>query len=268
MSPILVIARRELGAQLRGALAWSVPTIGLLGITLAIQPEMSKSGSLFEAKLALLPPEVLAGFGMQTTRLSDPLVWLATNFTTPALLAGLFAGLLGASLLAREEQHHTAELLLVQPVSRAVIVLGKVLAAVALSFAVTAVMTIVSLAIYAAIDVGAYDVAGLVLMFLGLWWCELVVLALSLVASVLVPRARSATAVGLGVTFGLWGAGVVGAVSERLSMLAWLSPFHAADPAHITSTGSLPATAFALPLVAFAAVALTIACYRRKDIHA
>jgi len=258
--------RREFRAQRKALLGWTLPGLGLLGVTLAMQPAMAKEGSLFEAKMAMLPKEMLSALGMEATNMADPVVWLATGFIYPALLGGLMAGLLGASILAREEQGHTAELLLVQPVSRLRLLVGKLLAAILVCVVYAVAMAGFGMVVYAAVDVGDYNVARYIAVFAGLLMCQLSVLAVTLAVSAF-ARARGAMAVGLGVTFGLWGTGTVGAITESLKPLTWFSPFKATDPGTIATTGALPGSVWLWPVVVIAAVLLALWRYGRKDIH-
>lgn len=268
-SQLLRVARAELVAQRRSLLAWLVPTAGLLAASLSVQPQMARDGSLLQAKLDLLPREMLVAFGMgQGLTMSDPVAYLAINFVSPMLLGALFAGLLGAGLFSREEQARTAELLLVQPVTRTTVVLGKLLLAVLLVIVFDAVLTVVAMGTYAAVDVGDYDRGRVALIFVGAAVAHLSLLTVALLASALQRSPRGALPTGLGLVFGTYSAGVVAAISQTLEPLGLLSPFRAVDPSTIAKTGALPPGAYALLIVMLAATALSIARIERKDLRA
>jgi ABC-2 type transport system permease protein len=267
MSQLTSILRRELSTQRKAMLGWTIPAFLLLALTLAMQPKMAEDASLMEMKMAAMPPEVVAALGMSMKNIGDPVAWVAMSFIYPALLGGLMAALIGASLLSREEQLHTAELLLVQPVRRHTVLLGKLLAAVVAIAFYNVVLSVGGVVVYAGVDVSGYDYGRYFGIFGGLFLAQLTLLSISTLVSVVVHVPRGAVAVGLGVTFTLWGAGVAGAISETLKVLTYVSPFKATDATVIAETGALPGSAAALPVVIAAATTLAVWRYQRKDIH-
>jgi ABC-2 type transport system permease protein len=266
-SQLRSIFLRELKTQRKAMLGWTVPAFLVLALTLALQPKMAKDASLLEMKMAAMPPEMIEALGMSMKNLGDPVAWLAMSFIYPALLGGLMAALIGASLLSREDLLRTSELLLVQPVPRHTVLLGKLCAGVVMIVVYNAVLAVGGVGVYAAVDVVDYNHARYFGIFGGLLLAQLALLCISTLVSVVVRAPRGAVAVGLGVTFALWGAGVAGAISETLKVLTWLSPFKATDATVIAETGAMPQSAWALPVVVVVSTAVAIWSFQRKDIH-
>ena len=261
---LLSIARRELSSSYKMGLAWLVPSTALLAMTLSMQPTMKEKGSIFEQKLALMPAQMRAAFGLDGANLADPVSYLATNATLFLLLGALFAALLGATLLSREELSHTVDLLLTRPVRRSVVLGGKLLSAIALVLAFDVVAAAVALAVYAAVGV-ELDTLRLVVVFAGAALLHLTLLAVAVLASVVVKRPQGAPSSAVALVFGSYGVGVVAATSEQLHFLGHLSPFRAVDPGTVAATGALPDAALALPVVALAAVVVALWRFGDKD---
>jgi ABC-2 type transport system permease protein len=262
------VAGHELRTQWSSALAWFLPAAGMLAITLSVQPQMGQAGSLFQQKLDLMPKDLLVAFGVSAMELSDPVMYLATNFTLYMLLGGLFAALLGAAAFSREETLHTAELLLTQPVPRHTIALGKMAAGLALVAAFEAGLAGAAFGAYALAGVHVARQGLMLWLFVGSFLVHSVVYLVSLAATALVTRVRAATPIALALVFGSYGLGVVSLVSQRLGALRWLSPFRYAEPADIVATGALPTSALTLVAVAVLATATAVTAFNRRDIHA
>ena len=260
------VLRRELRAAWRGALGWWLPAALMLGLTLSLQPEMAKKGSLFEEKMEMMPAALKVAFGLTAKNLADPVFFLAMNFTLIQLLGAVFAGMLGAAALAREEAFGTAELLYATPAARRTIALGKVAAALALVVLFDALLMVVAFASYASIGVSLADPGVVVRLFATTMALHAAAFAIGLAVTVRLARPRAAPSLALGVVFGLYGVGVVGALDPRLSGLRSLSPFDYAAPVPLVEghgSGGL-----VLVAVVLAAISVALVLFERKDIHA
>lgn len=262
------VARREWRAHKKSMLLWAIAPALLQAMTLSMQPEMAKEGSLFEQKLAMMPKEMIQGFGLVTKNLSDPAWFMGTNFTIVLLIGAVFAALVGASLVAREESEGTAESLFALPVPRAVVVVGKVLAGVLLVVGLDVIVGAVAFATYAAIGVSLASSALIVAQLVAATLLHLAILGLALLASTLLRAPRAASSTGMGLALALYGVHSVGAMKVELAGLAKLSPFHYARPIAILEAGGLPADVVVLPLLFVVAVALALVRVERKDLHA
>lgn len=110
---------------------WTIVTVALISLLLVIYPSIHAQATQLNKVLNQLPVTLrdLKTGGSQVD-ISSPVGYLNSQlyYLTLPLLQIIMAIGLGSSLLARDEQNHTLELLLARPVSR-----GKVLAAKALS---------------------------------------------------------------------------------------------------------------------------------------
>jgi ABC-2 type transport system permease protein len=263
-----VIFARELVFARKSFLAWTLPAALMQAMILVVQPEMAKEGSVFQAKLELLPKEMMAAFGLAKLDLTNPVSYLATNATLLWLLGALFAGVLGATIVSKEEAYGTGETLYTWPVSRTLVVVVKAMAGLVPVVLYDVVLLVTALATYAAIGVAGYDRGLLAELFVGGALLHMCIFTLALVVSIRLRRPRGALPVALAFVFGLYGAGVIGTVSDKLSFVAHLSPFRLVDPSDIVARGGLAPGAALLPVVAFLAITLTVALFARKDLHA
>lgn len=264
----LNVFRRELGFAWRSLLVWSIPGMAMIGMTVSMQPEMSKEGSLFAAKLEMVPKEILIAFGAQGADFAEPASYLATNFTVYQLIGAAFAGILGATMLAKEEAFGTGELLYAMPVARRTVVLAKVAAGLVLVELFALGLAVAAFGTFAAIGVTLARPGVIAAMFLTAGALFASMFALGLLVTVRSSRPRNAASAALGLMFGLYGLNVVGALSGSLAALRGLSPFRHAEAAQVVAAGGIPGGVLILVALTIAATAAACLLFERKDLHA
>jgi ABC-2 type transport system permease protein len=267
-SAFLNVFRRELAFAWRSLLVWSIPGMAMIGLTVSMQPEMSKEGSLFAAKLDMVPKEILVAFGVQGADFSEPASYLATNFTVYELIGAAFAAILGATVLTKEEAFGTGELLYAMPVARRTVVLAKVAAGLVLVELFALGLAVAAFGTFAAIGVELARPGVVAALFVVAGALFAAMFGLGLLVTVRAPRPRNATSVALGLLFGLYGLNVVGALSGSLAALRGLSPFRHAEAAQVVAAGGIPVGALILVVLAIVAVGAACLLFARKDLHA
>ncbi len=173
----------------RGAIiGWGIGLAALAIMMGSLFDMVASSGDLMAAYMESLPElaEMFDFGGMST-----PIGWLEVEyFSFVPLILGLFAGGVGASLLARDEERGTLDLILAHPVSRTTLFWGRFLA--------TTLVTIILLLISWAslllsmtwsenFTIPAFE---LLLPFVSLFGILMLFMTLSLLLSMLLP-ARS-----------------------------------------------------------------------------
>ena len=217
-----------------------------------------------------MPPSLRKAFGIGLADFTRPATYLATNFVFVTLTAALFAACLGASLIAKEEVLHTAELLYAQPVSRTRILGGKAGALAIYALAYPAALGAIAIAVLAAVVQRPLEPALLVELFAGA----------AAIARVLRRRRHARRGPGprqarrrrrgagrgprqLPARRGLGDLGTGGAAA-----LAVAVPRGRARRGIVARGGLDPVRAAALVVAGVAFAALAIARYRRQDLHA
>ena len=254
----------ELRLNRTALLIWSVAISFMLGICIIIYPEMSSQMGDISAMFADMGAFTSA-FGMDQLNFGEFMGYFGVECGNVLGLGGaLFAAIVGASALAREEREHTAEFLLTHPLSRTRIVTEKLLAALSQVVLLNVAVVVVCVACILGVGVET-DAATLALVFLAYLILQLEIAAVTFGLSAFLRRGE--LAVGLGLAFGLYFLNILANLSEKLKFLKYITPFGYADGAHI-----IPEQAIALPYLAAGLVitALGVAAaywrYPRKDI--
>lgn len=245
---------------------WVIGVIAFIMINMVFYPTFKNDAAELEKSFANIPDSALQLFGGSADFFS-PVGYLNSQIfflMLPLLLSVLAIGL-GSSLLAREEQDKTVEVLLAHPVSR-----GRLLAAKAL--AGWGITTIVSAAAILTIALSAklFDVAVPVPnILLAGFDCWLLVLATGAIAFLLTctGRARGA-AVGLSALVAIGGyiiASLAGTV-DWLKTPAKALPFNYYQP-EAALRGHYDWSNILFPLAVIAiCIALSYVAFRRRDL--
>lgn len=268
MNPLFSFVTRELRAQRNATLGWLVPLSLLMIMYGSLQPQVAGDNGLLAAKLSVLPDSVKQAFSLSATDFSRPVSYLSTNFIMVTLGVSLFAGLLGANVVAREDAQRTSESLLTLPVSRWQILLGKLLAGV---LVLSGFHLILGLASYGALArVATQPVEGSLVfaMFGGALLLALTFFAAGFLMGAVVRQARAAPNLSLGLVLGTYFLGVVSKVSPKAEALGHLSPYRLVEPAEIVAGGGLEAQAWALLAVTGLLLTAAVLWYERRDVHA
>ncbi len=245
-------------------LIWSGAIAFMLGVCVLIYPEMSSQMGDISQMFADMGAFSEA-FGMDQLNFGEFMGYFGIECGNTLGLGGaLFAAIVGASALAKEEKEHTAEFLLTHPLSRARVITEKLLAVLAhvclLNVAVVAV-TCVCIAI-----VGVeFDATALALLFLAYLILQLEIAAVTFGLSAFMRRGELGA--GLGLVFALYFINILANLTEDLKLLKFITPYAYADGAHIVPEKSLEIKYLAVGL-AFTAVGIAAAYlkYRKKDI--
>jgi ABC-2 type transport system permease protein len=213
--------------------------------------------------------ELRAAFGMDQMDLSTVLGFYSLLFMFVQLCVAIQASNYGFGLVSIEESELTADFLLSKPVSRAQVLISKLMAALSALLVTDLVIwisTITAITIFRGQH--EYEPSTLFLLLLSIPIFQLFFLSVGLVISLLVKRVRSVTPYALGLGFGAY---VLGAFIEIVGdvKLELITPFKHFDANYIVAQ-----KAYDTPLVLLNVTVMIIALaasywlYLRRDIPA
>jgi ABC-2 type transport system permease protein len=233
MKPIILA---ELRRRKWSTFWWSLAVAALIGLTLAFYPTIRNQTAELNKSFGDLSPTVTDLFS-DTGEFFSPVGYMSSQifyFMFPLLLSILAIGL-GSSLIAREEQSGTLELLLARPVSRRRLLTSKAISGLIIVAIVTAVGIITCLILGELVDV-AVSFSGMIL-------CAVQSMLLALIFGGVALLLSSWGELGRTASMGL--AAAVGLVSylstsfeqniNILRTIAHLLPFHYYHPAQALS---------------------------------
>jgi len=266
---MLLLFKRELRANRKSLLIWSVVMLCLAGVGLGEYSVVLGPTSSFDvgAMMSLMPHIVLVMFGMGGTNpVSTPEGWYACLYLWCSIVAYLHAAMLGASILSKEESDKTAEFLFTRPVKRSAVVGGKMLAAAVNVFVVVLIGWLTALAVFGP-NANSALIGQMHVTMLGMFVVSLVFLFVGLCLSAVATGRGKATqyaAVAIVATYFI--AVAIEAVGG-LEFLDFLSPFRYFDADRVITQGVEPLYfLLSAALIAIAGV-LTVRLYARRNLR-
>ncbi len=263
------IYKHEFRMRVKSILTWSAALIIMGLVFFSIFPAFADQAAVLNEALTRFPPEFLAAFGMDKVDLSTILGYYSFIFLFFQICLAIQAGNYGFGLVSIEETELTADFLLSKPVSRAQILLSKLVAALTSLALTDLVMWVSSVGFIHLFRAGrTYEARTLVVLLLSIVLFQWFFLSVGLIVSLLVKRVRSVTPYSLGLGFGMY---VLSAFSGMLGdvKLELITPFKHFDPSYIIQHGAYDAPLVLLNVtVTVIALAASYRLYLRRDIPA
>lgn len=244
---------------------WTAAVCFLLSVSIFIYPEMAGEMEDMTDMFANMGSFTDA-FGMDQLSFGEFMGYFAIECGNQLGLGGaMFAAIIGASALSREERDGTAEFLLTHPVSRGKVVLFKYLSLLSQVFIFTAAVG--GCALGAAFVIGEeFDLSAMLLLFLAYLLLEIQITSITFGISAFLRKGGMAA--GLGVGLGLYFVGIVANLTEALEFLKFFTPFSYTDGGRIVNDLVIEPKYLAVGGI-FTALGVAVAFikYCKKDIH-
>ncbi len=179
---------------------------------------------------------------------------------------GMFAAMIGTSVLAKEEGGHTAEYLFTLPYSRKNIVIKKMLAIASIILVFEVVGAAVGL-LGVAIVGGEYSVANLLLFHVGQMCMHLELASIGILISAYTKRVN--VGVGLGIALLMYFLDMMSRVLDQLKVCKYITPFYYANASDVLVQEKIDMGLLAVGgVVTVVCLVTAITHYNRKDLAA
>lgn len=264
---MIPVIRWELTQRRLYLLWWCLGVIALVAMLMSIYPSIHQQASQLDQIFKQLPASVRALRGGETD-LTSPAGYLNAELfyiSLPLLLIIMSVGL-GGSLLAKDEQDHTLELLLARPVSRGAVLFGKAVSGIILVLSVGLIGTVATVVLAKVVGM---DLAMRYIAFAGLFTTIFSLafgaIAFGLSAASIVSR-RLGIAVAVIASFGGYLIQSLSSASDWIKTPATWLPYHYFVPRDILA-GNID-RGFVIYMAAIFLVSAVISYlgFRRRDL--
>ena len=260
----MTVFLHELRQSRTALIIWSAAISFMLGVCIIIYPEMSTQMGDISAMFSDMGAFSDA-FGMDQLNFGEFMGYFGIECGNVLGLGGaLFAAIVGASALAKEERNRTAEFLLTHPISRTRIVTEKLLSALVQVCLLNVAAIAVSVVCILIVGVEA-DAATLALIFLAHLILQLEIAALTFGISAFLRGGE--LGLGLGLVFALYFMNILANLSEDLEFLKFITPFGYTDGSYIIPEKAIEIKYLAVGVaISAVGIAASYLKYRKKDI--
>ena len=244
---------------------WSLAVATMLGISLLIYPEMKSQMNELTDMFSQMGAFTEA-FGMDKLNFGEFMGYFATECgNTLGLGGGIFAALVGAAMLYKEESNRTAEFLLSHPISRTKVAVQKLLAILVQMLIFVSASAAVS--VLSALAIGeSFDAKTMLFIFMAQLALQIEIALTCFAISSLVRG--GGIGIGIGITAMLYFVNILANITESLGFLKYLTPYGYADNAHIVSEGNIDIAKLLIGLgIATLCALFAIYRYNKKEIR-
>lgn len=244
---------------------WTVAVSFLLAVSVLLYPEMKGEMEGMTDMFANMGSFTDA-FGMDQLNFGEFMGYFAVECGNQLGLGGaMFAAIVGASALSREERDKTAEFLLTHPVSRRKVVLCKYFAL--LSQVVIFTVGVSGTALLSAVIIGEeFDFGAILLLFLAYLLLQIQIASITFGLSAFLRK--GGIAAGLGVGLGFYFLGILSNLAETLEFLKFFTPFAYTEGGKIVNDLVIEPKYLAVGgIFTVLGVAAAFIKYCKKDIH-
>lgn len=125
--------KRELKINLKSFIIWTGILLLLFLVTFSVYPSIINSDNvkMMDEMMAMFPEEMLKAFNMDISSIDTAFGWLKSEgFIFVLLITGVYASIMGSSILLKEESDKTIEYLNTLPIKRRTILKEKIICAI------------------------------------------------------------------------------------------------------------------------------------------
>lgn len=262
------IVLRELKANARSLFFWCLFIVFFIYMGIAKFQAFVASGQDITAMLEQLPQGLLEALQMNAFNLTTITGYFGVMFSYFALMATIFAVLLGNGIIAKEEREKTVEFALTMPITRSHLITGKVIAAFINCIIFTLVMWGGSYIAAQPYSPDAELYGFLSRMILSIFILELVFLAVGVLLGAALKDYKRSGSVAVFLLLFTFILSIVSGLSDKLEFTKYFSPFTYFDP--LTLLHNTKYEPLSLGLSAGIAVISLIAAYityQKRDLY-
>lgn len=261
------IVTRELWANKKSLIIWSVSMIAFVAMMFIEFAAYYKNPEMLVV-IEAIPREMLEAFGMADANLTTVSGYLKATIAFINLTLGIYAVLLGNSIIAKEERDKTAGFLMTLPIKRASVITRKLIASV---LCCTILLLVVAVSILVAItpyETETFFAEFFSLVMLSSFVTMLIFLSIGMLLAAVIRRHKLSSGLGIGIAFAMYIASVVSALSENMEFLKYITPFMYFDASYMLRELSVEPIFILLScIIVLISVIGTFAIYQKRDLY-
>lgn len=264
----MVLFLRELKRNRKGLIIWSSIFVLYNIMIFSMFPTLSQQSESYKQMMKSMPSELMAAFNIDTLDFSNILSFFGVYSHLYFVLAGsIYAMLLGAGILSKEESEKTVEFLLAKPVTRTTVVTAKLGCSLVYLFVFNLLFAVTTFVLTEIYGKSGYDVNALFLLSASPLLVFWLFMTLGMLISVFIVKAKTILPISMGTVMGTFILGVASRITDSAKGLIYLSPIDYVNSSDILKEGSIDMV-FIVMLLGLTAVsiALTYFFYNKKDI--
>lgn len=264
----MTIFLRELKRNRKSFFVWTIILVLYNIMAFSMYPSLANQGDSYTQILANMPKELLAAFNIDQLDFANILSFFGTYSYLYFLLTGsIYAMILGAGILSKEESDKTIEFLLSKPITRSTIITGKITCAALYLFLFNLIFSSSSFILIETYKTTDYSHTALLILSVSPLIVFYLFASIGLLISIFVVKAKSVYPIAIGAAMGAFILGIISEISSKANALKYFSPYKYVDSVHIINNQSIESKYIVIfIIVTVTSIVLTYILYNKKDI--
>lgn len=262
------IYRREMKAHSKSLLIWSIGVLFLIGVGMAEYAGYENTGQSVNDFIAQMPLALQSTLGMGAFDLSTAIGFFGTLSLYLFVMVAIHSALIGANIIAKEEQDKTAEFLFVKPISRGKVITQKVLAALTNLVILNVVATISSVLVVGYYSKGE-DVAGSIInLMIGMFILQVIYLFIGTGIAALSKHPKKAGTISAAILLFTFFLSILIDINSNLENIKYFTPFKYFEAKNLMFDAGFDLVYVLLSFVIILLFAIaTYVFYRKRDLN-
>lgn len=261
------IIRRELRAHLKSLIIWGLSIFGFIFIMMSEFSAYYDNPEMAEI-LNMMPEELLKAMSMEAANITTVSGFISVASLYIYIMLGIYAILMGSSIISKEERDKTVEFFMTLPISRVHVITSKLIAAIILNIVIN-LITLAAL-LSSTIQYEKMDEFGsfIGLLMLGIFIIQMIFLSVGLLLAAVLKRYKKSGTYGVSILMGLYIASIVMSFSKNLDFIKYISPFKFFESSYILRELSFDSTYVWISLsIVFTCIVGTYIFYPKRDLR-
>lgn len=222
--------KRELKINFKSFLIWTSILLALFLVVYLIYPSIisSENIQMMDEMMAMFPEEMLKAFNMDIASIDTAFGWLKTEgFIFVLLIVGVYASIMGSTIVLKEENDKTIEYINSLPIKRKDVLFSKVICAI---IYILLMVLIVGIFNYIGLELsGDFDRKQYILLSFTPILSALPLFSISLFISMFIHKTKSSIGISLGVTFISYFLQILSEISDVTEIFKYFTVYTLSD---------------------------------------
>lgn len=264
----MVLLLREMARNRKSFIIWITSMVLLNIMMMSFYPTIADQAQKFDELLQQYPKAFIEAFSLDKLNMSEILGYYSMEaYVFVTLFGSIYAMLLAASILSKEESEKTVEFLMSKPVTRNYIVTAKLLSMTIYIVLFNLILALVNFALFEVFKKDEYSMKGFLLISVAPLLMHLTFAAIGFFISIFIVKAKAVYPVALGVVLGTYFLSIASDLTEKLENLKYFTPFKYVNAGDLITNERIEWIYLVIMLAAvIVSILATYIGYSKKDI--
>lgn len=232
--------KRELKVNLKSFLIWTGILVLLFMTVYLIYPSIINSDNIkmIDEMMKIFPKEMLKAFNMDIASIDTAYGWLKTEgFIFVLLITGVYASIMGSTIVLKEESDKTIEYLNSLPIKRSAILTKKIICAIfyiILMILIVGIFNLICLTLS-----GTFDIKQYLLLSITPLLSALPLFAINIFISTFFNKTKNTFGISLGITFISYFLQILSEMNEVTEFFKYFTVYTLADVRNVLINNSI-----------------------------